>query len=102
VELLRVAHERFTRLGALPHLKPCERALLACGSGPARRAVLRGAALTPQELAVATLVCSGRTNREVAAELVLSVKTIEFHLGNAYAKLGVTSRTQLCTALTSS
>ena len=55
--------------------------------------------LTPQERAVARLVCAGRTNREVAAELVLSVKTVGYHLGNAYAKLGVNSRTQLAVRL---
>ena len=53
------------------------------------------ATLTRQELAVARLVAAGGTNREAAAKLVVSVKTIEYHLGNVYAKLGVTSRTQL-------
>jgi DNA-binding NarL/FixJ family response regulator len=55
--------------------------------------------LTRQELAVARLVADGRTNRETAEALVVSVKTIEYHLGNTYAKLGVTSRTQLALAL---
>ena len=49
----------------------------------------------PQELAVAQLVCSGRTDREVATELVLSARTVSYHLGNAYTKLDVHSRTQL-------
>jgi DNA-binding NarL/FixJ family response regulator len=44
---------------------------------------------------VAWLVAAGRSNREVAAELVVSVKTIEYHLRNAFQKLGVTSRRQL-------
>ena len=48
-----------------------------------------------QELAVARLVAAGCSNREAAAELVVSVKTIEFHMRNAFQKLGVTSRTQL-------
>ena len=52
-------------------------------------------ALTPQEQAVTRLVCEGLTNLEVAAQLVLSVKTVGYHLGNAYAKLGVHSRAQL-------
>ncbi|MGW0199471.1 response regulator transcription factor, partial [Nonomuraea sp. NPDC003201] len=55
--------------------------------------------LTPQEQAVARLVATGMTNRQVARELVLSVKTIEYHLGNAYAKLGVSSRVALTTKL---
>jgi DNA-binding CsgD family transcriptional regulator len=44
---------------------------------------------------VARLVAAGRSNKEVAAELFLSVKTVEFHLGNIYRKLGVRSRRDL-------
>lgn len=45
------------------------------------------------------MACQGLANREIAHELVLSVKTIGYHLGNAYAKLGVHSRAQLVTRL---
>ena len=48
---------------------------------------------------MATLISAGRTNREASQELVLSVKTISYHLGNVYAKLGVHSRVQLVAAL---
>ncbi|MGZ4357242.1 MAG: helix-turn-helix domain-containing protein, partial [Gaiellaceae bacterium] len=51
--------------------------------------------LTPQEQQVAALVAGGATNREAAAALFLSAKTIEFHLGHVYEKLGIRSRTQL-------
>jgi DNA-binding CsgD family transcriptional regulator len=51
--------------------------------------------LTPQERQVALVVAQGGTNREAAAELFLSTKTIEFHLRNAYRKLGVRTRTEL-------
>jgi DNA-binding CsgD family transcriptional regulator len=51
--------------------------------------------LTPQERQVALLVARGGTNREAAAELFLSTKTIEFHLSNAFRKLGVRTRTEL-------
>lgn len=44
---------------------------------------------------MARLVAAGLTNREAAAELVVSVKTVGYHLGNVYAKVGVTSRSQL-------
>jgi LuxR family maltose regulon positive regulatory protein len=44
---------------------------------------------------VASLVAEGRSNKEVAAALFLSTKTVEFHLGRAYHKLGVTNRTAL-------
>ena len=55
--------------------------------------------LTPQERAVAALICSGKTNRQAAQELVLSVKTIGYHLANVYAKLGVHTRAQLVEAM---
>ncbi|MFA9272526.1 MAG: helix-turn-helix transcriptional regulator, partial [Baekduiaceae bacterium] len=44
---------------------------------------------------IALAVARGATNREVAAELYLSPKTVEFHLGRVYRKLGVRSRTEL-------
>jgi DNA-binding NarL/FixJ family response regulator len=51
--------------------------------------------LTPSEQRVATLAASGLTNREVAATLVVSDKTVEAHLARAYRKLGIRSRAQL-------
>jgi DNA-binding CsgD family transcriptional regulator len=48
---------------------------------------------------VAGRVAAGLTNRQVARELVISVKTVEFHLGRIYAKLGVPSRTRLAALL---
>ena len=47
--------------------------------------------LTPAEQAVARLVAAGRSNRETAAELYVSVKTVEFHLGHIFGKLGIRS-----------
>jgi DNA-binding NarL/FixJ family response regulator len=51
--------------------------------------------LTPTERRVAELVAEGRSNKEVAAALVVSPKTVDGHLSNIYTKLGVHSRTQL-------
>ena len=55
--------------------------------------------LTPTEERVARLAASGRTNREIAQTLFLSVRTVETHLSHAYRKLGVRSRTELAPVL---
>jgi len=98
IERLRDAHNRFAALGAAPFLTRCDDELAACGvMDPTTRAPAD--ALTPQERAVAQLICTGRTNQQAADELVVSVKTIGFHLANVYSKLGVHSRVQLAAAL---
>ncbi|HWT91981.1 MAG TPA: helix-turn-helix transcriptional regulator, partial [Solirubrobacteraceae bacterium] len=58
-------------------------------------AAAEGHDLTPSELKIALLVAQGMTNREVAASLFLSPKTVEHHLSHVYRKLDVRSRTQL-------
>jgi DNA-binding NarL/FixJ family response regulator len=55
--------------------------------------------LSRSELAVARLVATGLTNREVASELFASVKTVEYHLRNSYIKLDITSRRALAALL---
>ncbi len=92
---LRAARGTLAGLDARPDLARCERELAACGLRPGRRKERDTARLTPQELAVARLVAAGLSNRQAARELVVSVKTVEYHLGNVYAKLQVTSRGQL-------
>jgi DNA-binding CsgD family transcriptional regulator len=96
---LQAASERLSALRASPYLARCEQELAACGLRPARRRDEERARLTPQELAVARLVAQGLTNREVASQLVVSVKTVEYHLGHCYAKVGVSSRTHLALRL---
>ena len=85
----------FDRLGARPYVARCDKELAATGLTPQRGRVGNTAELTPQEKSVAELVAQGKTNRKVASELVLSVNTIEYHLKNIYAKLGISSRSQL-------
>jgi len=99
IEHLTTAREIFAGLRARPFLDRCDAELAACGAPIVAPDGAAADLLTPQERAVTRLVCAGRTNREVAAELVLSVKTVGYHLGNAYAKLGVSSRTQLAARL---
>ena len=94
-EQLRPARDALNRLAALPDLERCERELAGCGLAPAKRRHQDASRLTPQELAVARLVINGLTNKQVARELVVSVKTVEYHLRHVYAKLGITSRSQL-------
>jgi DNA-binding CsgD family transcriptional regulator len=89
------AQALLTELGARPALERTERELEACGLHPVRRQGSPRPDLTPQEQSIARLVATGRTNREVAAELLLSAKTVEMHLTRIYAKLGISSRARL-------
>lgn len=94
-DLLAVAGDRFDALGASPWIERCAHEVERCGLRPRDRATARDADLTAQERLVARLVATGLTNRQVAAELVISAKTVEHHLGRVYAKLGLRSRTEL-------
>jgi DNA-binding NarL/FixJ family response regulator len=88
-----------TDCGAEPLAARARDELLAAGARP-RRTALRGPdALTASERRVAELAAAGRANREIAAELVVTVRTVEFHLSRAYTKLGVKSRLALAPAL---
>jgi DNA-binding CsgD family transcriptional regulator len=100
-EPLRAALEVFERLGAEPWARRARSELRATGAavGPQRDPLARQ--LTAQELQVALLVAQGMTNREVAAALFLSPKTIEAHLGRIFRKLDVRSRTQLAAMVAS-
>jgi DNA-binding CsgD family transcriptional regulator len=96
---LQMARERFERLRAQPFVKQCDAELSACGVGAQHREGQNDYGLTPREQAVAALVASGKTNREVAAELYLSSKAVEYHLAHIFAKVGVRSRHQLSARL---
>jgi DNA-binding CsgD family transcriptional regulator len=92
---LRRAHTVLSALQARPLLEDSERELELCGSAAPARMSSYTAALTDREREIAGQVGAGRTNREIAAELFISAKTVEYHLGNIYIKLGISGRRQL-------
>ena len=95
---LRRAHEQYTALGAKPFAERCARDLELCGASvaPAGGGLPGGQALlSAQERRIAYLAAQGLTNQQVANEMFVSAKTVEYHLGNVFAKLGITSRRQL-------
>jgi DNA-binding CsgD family transcriptional regulator len=94
-EHLRGALERFEDLGATVWAERAREQLRASGQTARRRQVDSANHLTEQELQIAQYVAQGLSNREVAAQLFLSPRTIDFHLRKVFAKLGIASRTQL-------
>jgi DNA-binding CsgD family transcriptional regulator len=94
-EPLKEALETFERLGARGWAERTRTELRATGEQQSRRTETAAEQLTPHELQIAVLVAQGMTNREAAAALFLSPKTIEYHLGQIYRKLDVRGRAQL-------
>jgi len=82
-------------LGAAPFRARAEASLHASGVRPRRARDQRRFELTDRERDVAALVASGMTNKEAAANLYVSAKAIEYHLGNIFTKLGLSSRREL-------
>jgi DNA-binding CsgD family transcriptional regulator len=100
-EPLREALGVFERLGARPWAERARRELRAAGAtaGSTPEAGRLADQLTEHELRVAVAVAQGASNREVAANLFVSPKTVDFHLRQIYRKLGISSRTKLAAAL---
>jgi DNA-binding CsgD family transcriptional regulator len=92
---LRRAAERFRQAGAPPWQERAEAELRATGETARRREVWTLDRLTPQELQISGLVATGMTNRQIAAQLYLSPRTIDYHLRKVFTKLGVASRAEL-------
>ena len=69
--------------------------LLATGETVRQRTVDTLTDLTSQEAQIAKLARDGRTNQEIGSKLFISPHTVEWHLGNVFTKLGITSRSQL-------
>jgi DNA-binding CsgD family transcriptional regulator len=92
---LRAAIDGFTALGSKAWLERALIELRATGAKARKRTEITRDELTAHELQVALVVARGATNREAAAALFLSPKTIEFHLAHVYRKLGLRTRTEL-------
>jgi DNA-binding CsgD family transcriptional regulator len=92
VDRLTRARAIFAGLRATPFLERCTDELVACGL---RSPITDPLALTAREEDVVALVMRGYTNAAIATELFLTAKTVEWHLRNVYAKLGVSNRHEL-------
>lgn len=91
-EMFTRAEEVFTAMGAVSLVARCQGERKVAGMGGPRRSAQ---GLTPQEEQITALVVDGCSNQEVARELSLSTKTVEYHLTRVYKKFGVSSRTEL-------
>ena len=98
-EQLHAAHEAFGSMGAEAFAERARRELLATGEKVRKRRPDTLNDLTPQEEHIARLARDGRTNPEIAAELFISTRTVEWHLRKVFGKLGISSRRELREAL---
>jgi DNA-binding CsgD family transcriptional regulator len=98
-DLLSRALELAARCDARPLADQAHDELKATGARPRRPWRTGLDALTPSELRVARLAAEGRSNRDIACELYVTLKAVEGHLGRVYAKLGIEGRSQLPRAL---
>jgi DNA-binding CsgD family transcriptional regulator len=92
---LRVAYEMLTAMGMEGFADRARRELMATGETVRRRTVDTLTDLTAQEAQIAKLARDGRTNQEIGSQLFISPRTVEWHLRNVFAKLGITTRKEL-------
>jgi DNA-binding CsgD family transcriptional regulator len=85
--------------GSTPLAEYARSELALAGARPRRDRVTGRDALTPSELRVVRLAVGGRSNREIAEQLWVTLKTVETHLSRAYRKLGIKTRQELEEAL---
>jgi len=98
-EVLREGLDLAHALGGLALANRARRELVVAGGRPRRDATRGRDALTPSELRVAQLAAGGQTNRQIAQALFVTQRTVENHLTSTYAKLGISCRPELPTAL---
>jgi DNA-binding CsgD family transcriptional regulator len=98
-EQLRTAHEMLAVIGMEAFAERARQELLATGEKVRKRTVETRDDLTAQERQIARLARDGLSNPEIGARLFLSSRTVEWHLRNVFAKLGIRSRRELANAL---
>lgn len=98
-EELRAASQLFESMGALAFADRAQSELAATGERVHRRTPETLELLTPQERRIATLVSEGAPNAEVAAQLFISSRTVEYHLAKIFRKLRISSRSELARSL---
>jgi DNA-binding CsgD family transcriptional regulator len=98
-ENLRIAYELFSNAGAEAFAERARRELSATGEIVRKRVIDSKDKLTAQEAQIAMMAAAGRSNPEIGAELFISARTVEWHLGKVYPKLGISSRRELAQAL---
>jgi DNA-binding CsgD family transcriptional regulator len=94
-EGMELAH----RCGATALVERARNELHAAGARPRRVALTGADSLTPSERRIADLAAEGRSNKEIAQALFVTLRTVEMHLSNAYRKLDIESRSQLARAM---
>ena len=94
-EQLRAAHEMFSSIGAEGFAERARHELLATGETVRKRTDETRGVLTPQETHIARLARDGLSNPEIGAQLFISPRTVQYHLRKVFAKLEITSRSQL-------
>jgi DNA-binding CsgD family transcriptional regulator len=92
---LRTAYDMFVAIGMEAFAERARRELIATGERVRKRSVETRGQLTLQEEQIARLARDGRTNAEIGARLFLSARTVEWHLGKIFTKLGIGSRHEL-------
>ena len=92
---LRTAHNMLDAIGMRAFADRARRELLATGETVRKRTADTSDPLTPQEAQIAGLARAGMSNPEIAAQLFLSPRTVEYHMAKVFTKLAINSRRQL-------
>jgi DNA-binding CsgD family transcriptional regulator len=105
---LCAARVTFAALGAIPFVRRCDAELgyaapagAASSRAPAQRVPSEGrlAPLTARQLAVARAVAAGKSNEQIARDLYITVKTVEYHVSQIFTRLGIDGRAEIAAAL---